>query len=722
MSKNSSQKPKNPTDSPVAAQNQNMSIDQALAMAYGHWNAGQTNQAELLCQKVLVAWPGNSEALHLLGLMSHNWGNLDLAIEYLRKACQSPRAPAVYFSNLAEMCRQKGLLEEGESMGRRAVALDSSLVGGWNNLGIILQEESKYEEALTCLERVVAMQPAYAEAHNNLGNTFKKLGQLDKAKSCYTKALELAPNYPEAHSNLSNLLKEFGELDQAVASARCAIDLNPRLADAYINAAAAEMVRLRHEEALRWLNALLAFAPTNGLALAAKSGVLNKLDRYEEALHTAQQAVMQTPLNGDAHNAVGQVLQSLGRYDEALTAFEKAAGLTSVTPEQGFISKGQLLMEINRLEESGIAYAQALKVNPRSASAYFNAADLKTIRPEDPDIGRMEELLEQNQVQSHGDRMCLHYALGKAWMDVGDAKRAFAHLDEGSRMKRGTISYDAAATDRWLKTIAEAFPASLFTQSDVSDGASSDLPVFVIGMPRSGTTLVEQILASHPEVQGTGELSAMRRIVTGMRSSDGQPLSYPEGISALVQKGEAARIRNAYLAEVQKFAHDHKRIIDKMPANFLYAGLITLSMPHARIIHCRRDPVDTCLSCYTKLFTAEQNFTYDLTELGQFYLSYARLMEHWQRVLPPTHFIEVDYEAVVDDLETQAKRLVDFCGLQWDEDCLKFHDSRRPVRTASANQVRQPIYKRSVGRWKKYEPYLGPLLTALDRAEPTGKK
>ena len=715
--------PQNVADStPVAnTQNPNMSIDQALATAYGHWNAGQTNQAELLCQKVLEMWPGNHAALHLMGLMSHNWGNLDLAIDYLRKACQSPRAPATYFSNLAEMCRQKGLLTEGELIARRAVALDSFLIGGWNNLGIILQEAGKYEEALVCLERVIALQPEWAEAHNNLANTFKKLGRLDLAKSSYIRALELAPNYPEAHSNLSNLLKEFGEFDQAVAEARRAIDLNPRLTDAYINAAAAEMARLRYKEALHWLNALLSFAPINGLALAAKSTALTKLDLFDEALQVSHHAVMAAPENGDAHNSMGQALQALGRRDEALASYEKAAGLTSVTPEQGFINKGQLLVEINRPEEARAAYAQALTVNPHSASAFFNTADLKTFRRDDPDIGRMEELLTQHQVQSQGDRMCLHFALGKAWMDVGDAQRAFAHLDEGNRMKRMTFSYDPAATDHWMKTIAKAFPAALFKKY-ANSGVSSDLPVFVVGMPRSGTTLIEQILAAHPDVQGVGELSALRRAVTALHEPSGRQVSYPEGIPALLKGGAATRIGKAYLAEVEKLARGHKRIVDKMPANFLYAGLIALCLPEARIIHCRRNPVDTCLSCYTKLFTAEQEFTYDLAELGQFYRSYTRLMEHWRHVLPPARFIEVDYESVVDDLQTEARRLVDFCGLPWNEACLKFNEGNRPIRTASASQVRKPIYKSSVGRWKQYESHLGPLLAALDIAVPASRK
>ena len=245
------------------------SFEQDLSNAYRHWNAGQLKQAEILCQKVLATWPGNTDALHLMGLMAHGCGNLDLALDYLRKACQSPHAQGLYFSNLAEMCRQKKILGEAEAMARRAVALAPQLVGGWNNLGIILQEIGNYPESLTYLERVVSLQPESALAYSNLGNTLKKTGQLDKARSCYMQAIALEPGYAEAHSNLSHLLKELGEFDEALAKAKEAIELNPRLADAYLNAAAVEIARQRPTEAQRWLRALLDFAPENTQALVA---------------------------------------------------------------------------------------------------------------------------------------------------------------------------------------------------------------------------------------------------------------------------------------------------------------------------------------------------------------------------------------------------------------------------------------------------------------------
>jgi len=706
-----------PTAAPV--QTPGLTIDQALAAAYGHWNAGQVNQAEILCQKVLATWPENGEALHLLGLMALNWGNLDLAIDYLRRACRTPRAPATYFSNLAEMCRRKGLLEEGETAARRAVALDPTMVGAWNNLGILLQEEGKFEESLSCLERVITYKPDYAEAHNNLGNTLKKLGQLDRARQYYMKALELIPNYPEGHSNLSNLLKELGDIEQAVTEAKKAIEINPRFAEAYINASAAESARNNHEEALRWLNAMLSFAPNNALGLSAKSGALHKLERFDEALEVARQAIMAMPESGDAYNALGQAQQALGFYDKALESFEKAASLVSTIPEQGLSNKALLLMEINKPDDARAAFAAAAKINPRSASVLFNASDLKTYRRDDHEIDHMENLLSSNQVQSFADKMALHFALGKAWLDVGNADRAFEYFNKGNGMKRSTITYDAEATTRWLEFIAQSFPPSLFERMKEA-GFRSKRPIFIIGMPRSGTTLVEQILAAHPDVLGAGELSTLRQLLMPMKPPEGRLLNYPDSVHEL-SPNDIAYFGKTYIAETDKYARNNNRVVDKMPANFLYAGMIALCLPEARIIHCRRDPVDTCLSCYTKLFSAEQHFSYDLAELGHFYNAYAGLMQHWRKVFSSERFIEVDYESVVENLEIEAKRMVAFCNLPWDEACMKFHQSSRPIRTASVNQVRQPIYSRSVGRWKKYSQHLSPLLDALKITVPTGQ-
>jgi tetratricopeptide (TPR) repeat protein len=698
--------PTQPTPEPP----QGLTVEQAVAVAHAHWNAGQAEQAERLCYQVLALWPGHADACHLLGLIAHAYGNLPVAIDYLRKACQAPRAPAAYFSNLAEMCRQKGLLAEAEEAARRSVEIDNALVAGWNNLGIVLQEAGKLEESRSCLIRVTAMQPGNADGFNNLGNTLKRMGLLREALDCYRKATELNPDYAEAHSNLAFLLIDVGRFDEALASARRAIEINPRFADAYINAAAAEHACNRTAQAVQRIDALLSFAPLHAGALSVRAKLLRDMDMPTEALEDARRAASIAPADGEIQNCLGECLKALGRYDEAAAAFAKAAAAPGFAPERALINQAVILMERGDTAAAEAAFADLVQRFPRSAPVWFNRADLVTAGPGDPSFAAMEALLGPGGLQSDQDRLVLHFALGKAWLDVGDAERAFAYYKEGNRLKRATFAYDADATDRWLAGIAAAFPAERFRSSAVAedvaeDVAGADLPVFVVGMPRSGTSLVEQVLASHPLVLGAGELGVLPREVDRLGP-------YPAAASGLSQAA-LADLGRAYLDQVRPMAGVRQRVVDKMPSNFLYAGLIALALPKARIIHVQRDPLDTCLSCYTKLFMREQQFSYDLAELGRFYRGYQRLMEHWRAVLPADRFIEVRYEDIVDDLEGQSRRLVDFCGLSWHPACLEFHRTPRIIRTASLNQVRRPLFRSSVGRGARHAAYLGPLLDAL---------
>jgi sulfotransferase family protein len=310
----------------------------------------------------------------------------------------------------------------------------------------------------------------------------------------------------------------------------------------------------------------------------------------------------------------------------------------------------------------------------------------------------------------------LDFALGKAYSDLKDYPRAFAHLLAGNAAKRATISYDETSIFALFDRIEATFTRELIAKK-AGSGDPSSLPIFVIGMPRSGTTLVEQIIASHPMVHGAGELQAFNDVILALRGPNGDAIPYPNFVPSL-DASALQQIGARYLSAVRKLAPSGERVTDKMPSNYYFAGLIHLALPNAKIIHTVRNPVDTCLSCFSKLFTAEQNHTYDLAELGRYYKRYERLMAHWRRVLPAQCILDVRYEDVVADLEGQARRIIAYCALPWDERCLSFHKTDRAVRTASASQVRLPIYKGAVGRWRAYEKQLGPLLSALGVAVP----
>jgi hypothetical protein len=310
-------------------------------------------------------------------------------------------------------------------------------------------------------------------------------------------------------------------------------------------------------------------------------------------------------------------------------------------------------------------------------------------------------------------RLQLDFALAKAYGDLGDHDAGFRRLLSGNARKRARIRYDETAALGYFGSIQSTFTPELLREKEkLGGGSASAAPVFILGMMRSGSTLVEQILASHPQVHGAGELRTLTRLTQLVQSPGGNPVAYPEFVPGL-DAGALRQFAAHYLADIRRLAPEALHVTDKMPENFFFAGLIHLILPNARIIHTVRDPVDTCVSCFSRLFTAEQNHTYELGELGRYYRRYQTLMAHWREVLPPGRMLEVRYEEVVADLETQARRIIAHCGLEWDPRCLSFHATERPVRTSSVAQVRQPLYPSAVGRAHRYEAFLGPLRQAL---------
>jgi hypothetical protein len=334
-----------------------------------------------------------------------------------------------------------------------------------------------------------------------------------------------------------------------------------------------------------------------------------------------------------------------------------------------------------------------------------------TFTPGNAHLATMEALAAQPHEMSKRDRMQLDFALGKAYADLKDFSRSFQHLVAGNTAKRATIAYDENATFDLFDRIEKTFTRDLIEKKS-GGGDPSSIPIFVLGMPRSGTTLIEQIIAGHPIVHGAGELRILNDVALSVHAPDSAALPYPEFLP-LVDAVALRQIGARYVSLLRQLAPDDERVTDKMPSNYYFAGLIHLALPNAKIIHSMRDPVDTCISCFSKLFSAEQNHTYDLGEIGRYYRRYQQLMAHWRDVLPTGRILDVRYEDIVADLEGQARRIIEYCGLPWDERCLAFHKTERPIRTASATQVRRPIYKSAVGRWRAYQDQINPLLEAL---------
>jgi tetratricopeptide (TPR) repeat protein len=376
-----------------------------------------------------------------------------------------------------------------------------------------------------------------------------------------------------------------------------------------------------------------------------------------------------------------------------------------------YTNRGNVLKDLGQLQQARDAYEHSLQLDSTLSGVYLNLAYLKTFSPGDPHLAAMESVAANTQALSKSDRMQLDFALGKAYADVKDYRRSFMHLRGGNAVKRAMISYDEKSVLDFFDRIETLFTRELIA-AKAGIGYASSMPIFVIGMPRSGTTLVEQIIASHPMVHGAGELQTLDEVLRSFPGPFGNTIPCPE-ITLSLDYPTLQQIGKRYVASVRKRAPEGKRVTDKMPSNYYYAGLIHLALPKAKIIHMVRDPIDTCVSCFSYLFSYEQNHTYDLGEIGRYYKRYERLMAHWHRILPPGRILDVQYEDVVADLESQVRRILEYCGLPWDDRCLAFHKTERPVRTPSALQVRRPIYKSAVGRWRVYEEFLGPLLLEL---------
>ena len=649
------------------------------------------------------------------GVVLKELGRPAEAVAAYRRALELRPNDGDTWINLGATLSELGRFEEALAACRKGLELRPQSASGRFHLGYALQGLGRFEEAGAAYRGALALRPDGANAHNNLGVTLKALGRDAEALAEYRRAIELKPSYAEAHNNLGALLQDQGRSQDALACFRRAIDLRPGFVEAYNNATIALNDLGRLDEALAASRRASAIKPDDATACNNTSIVLQAMGRSEEAIAACQRAIELRPDDANALNNLGTALKDLGRNDEALQAFDRAAALGVPGFAGPLTNKASLLLELGQSAASAAALDEALRLDPRSGHSWHLRSESKTFQAGDPDIDAMERLLASASTDGMRmqERINLEFALSKAWFDAGDPARAFEHLNSANRHKRATLAYDAQAMSEWLAAIAEVFEPQ-WMAGLAGAGDPSPLPVFVIGMPRSGTSLVEQILASHPEVHGAGELRALQLLAEGLPAGPSGAKGYPRNAAGLT-RGDLPALGQRYLQRLQAGAPPRRRIIDKMPTNFCYAGLAHLILPNARIIHCMRDGADSCFSCYTKNFRHGLGFAFDLRELGAFYRDYERLMDHWRRVLPPDRFAEVRYEELVEDLEGQSRRLVEFCGLAWDDACLRFYENERQVRTASVNQVRRPLYHSSVGRWRRYEEQLRPLLEALGR-------
>ncbi len=684
----------------------------AVEMAGRLYSEGKFAQAERVCRQIINQRPGDADAHNVRGVALKALGHGEEAIKSLTRAVElAPKAANVH-SNLGEVLRQEGQLDRASDVLERAVELDPHNAQALNNLGITYFERGKPKVAASYYRRALKVAPTMAEAHNNLGNALRLLRDFDGAIEAYQDALVHRERYPDAYNNLGLMLKQRKDLEGARRAFRRAIAHNLKYPEAHYNLAATYVAEGNEPEALRVLSDLLKYAPTYVPALILTARVQYRRGSFPLAEQAIRHALKQTSDNAEVYTVLGQILHERDEYAPALEALERALEIAPENPEALSVY-GIALKSVGRLDEAREYLLKGLRKNPKMFGGYANLNDLINFSEGEGEqlFANMDEFFKAASNTETSPFTTLHFAYAKALDDRGEPERALQHYIIGGRLKRAQLTYDEQESNRFFDDIREAFPKEIFSSKKFA-GIDDSRPTFIIGMPRSGSTLVEQILASHPDVYGAGEIKTLSLAIGRLRERFPSLPKFP----AMLEKLSSAQLDIAaktYLDAVVAPAGDAKRITDKLLTNYFFVGLIHLMFPKAKISHTLRDPIDSCLSTFTKLFKDDMPHSYDLGELGRYYAKYRELMAHWDEVLPEGVMTTVRYEDVVADTEKEARRLIEFLGLPWDAKCVDFHKSDRPVKTASVAQVRKPIYKTSVERWKKYGDGLQPLIDAI---------
>lgn len=687
-----------------------MTEAKAIALAGELYDRGKLQQAVNVCRQILQHRGDVADAHNILGVSLCALGNAKEGITALKRAIKLSPKVSAYRANLGDILRSRGNLPEAVVQLTEALQINPENPQALNNLGIIYYERKDYERAAEHYRKALEIDPKMAEAWNNLGNSLRLVDDMNGAHSAYDNALSLREVYPEAYNNLGTLLLEQNKPEQAEQALKKAINQNPRYIDAYNNLASIYHSEDESVEALRQLGEVLKFAPAHAKTLVLVGRIQLRRGSYELAEQACSMVLQADPNNAEALTVLGQIKHETDNYDAAVSLLEKAIEFEPDNAEaRNFY--GVTLKSMGRLDEAREQILKSIELNDKMFGAYANLNDLVNFSEDKKLFDQLETLLKSEEDQEKPRILPLHFAYANALEDFGDHPRALEHYILGGKIKRTQLNYIEEETFGFFDRILNEFPAEVFANRTFA-GNPSDRPIFIVGMPRSGSTLVEQILASHPQVHGAGEVKYLSREIHALRDRFPSLSRYPE-IRSEMNGQQFELLASGYLSQISAHSGDAVRVTDKLLTNYFFVGFINLLFPNAKIINTQRNPVDNCLSAFTKLFKDDMPHSYDLGEIGRYYRKYQTIMDHWHEVLPSGALMTIQYEDVVNDTEKFARNLVEFIGLPWDPACLMFHDSDRPVKTASVAQIRKPIYKNAINRWEKYGSGLQPLLDAL---------
>ena len=617
-----------------------------------------------------------SESLYLLAVSHRYAGNLPQALETVEQLhTQAPRfgrgfqeAGHIY---LAARNQQQAL-----TAFQRAVALNDSLLGSWRAIVKLCarpEHSQLRKQALLQSEKLAALPPALLSVRNAIAEA-----NLRKAEDICRHFLKQNPTHVEAMRLLADLGVRSEVLDDA--------------------------------EFL--LESALEFEPDNRFARYDYMNVLYRRQKYAQAMDEAKHLLAVDPNNAQYQTGYANQCVAIGDFDEALDVYDQVLGRFPETAQLHLL-RGHALKTVGRTDEAITAYRKTYATNPRCGDAYWSLANLKTFRFSSEEVMAMSNQEASDELEIE-DQVHFCFALGKHFEDNEDYARSFDYYNRGNELRRKQLGFSADLLSSRLALQSKVMSPELFARYAGSGCQDAD-PIFIVGLPRAGSTLLEQILASHSQVDGTQELpniGALAYQLDGRRAISDQP-RYPYCLED-IDASELQKFGEQFLADTRIHRRGAPFFIDKMPNNFRHIGLIQLILPNAKIIDARREPLSCCFSGFKQLFSSGQEFTYGLEQIGQYYNDYLDLMEHWERVLPGK-ILRVQHEDVVADLEGQVRRLLDYCGLPFEQACVDFHNTERSVRTPSSEQVRQPIFTTSLEAHKPFEPWLGPLQQMLDQ-------
>jgi len=601
----------------------------------------------------------------------------------------------------------------------------------------------KFDDSKRLLDEAVRLHPDFAVAHDVVGDLLFAQGFVGAAVKAYEQALRLDPTSSGALTKIEraqelikaaekagpqagevpaearrmafadeiNQAEQFtrnGDSKRAEDIFRSILKRDPNHVEAARLLAKIAADKKRFGDAEIFLRHAVQFAPDYARLWVDLTNVLRESDKSDEALHCAETVLELAPDTAESHMLYAGVLGTLGRHDDAIASYEKTLEISPNKPG-ALCSMAHHLKTVGNQEQAIATYRNCIVIKPDHAEAYWSLANLKTFQFDEAEIENMHSLLDDDDLIDLS-RVQIHNALGLDRESRSEYETAFSHYQQCNSLRRNSETYDPVETETRNDRLISFFDAE-FLQQHAGAGNEDSSPIFVVGLPRSGSTLIEQILASHSMVDGTHELSDLTRIVQSLHRPGKKNVQFPDTLSEL-SADDWRRIGADYIASTRKYRAGAAYFIDKNPNNFMYVGLLRLALPNAKIINARRHPLDSCFGSYKQLFASGQPFSYDLVELGEYYLQYVRVMEHWHQVAPG-YVLDVQYEQVVADLETEVRRLLEFCGLPFEEACLRFHETDRAVKTASSEQVRRPIYTSSVNLWRNYEANLGDLIEVL---------